>query len=293
MATRPWLDQIPSCPIRWNRLAGATRLRPRQIAALVLLIAAWQGPSASSGEPDRYAEIAAAHKVPGRLPSRSRTESTLHVDRAGFIWPVQGSVTSRFGPRGLWGWHRGVDIKAPHGAPIHAAAAGTVVFSGRQSSFGRVIKIAHANGLSTIYAHNSANFVKTGDRVRAGALIGFVGRTGHATANHLHFEVRRQGVANDPLPLLRRPEPGPTVATRRCARSDASATSQRRHDPIGPLKTRPEAEASRRPHSSTRTEGGFREKGKWQPPQPGRKEEDMRKMLAMRHVHHEALRSSP
>ena len=293
MATRQWLDQIPSCPIRWNRLAGATRLRPRPIAALVLVIAAWQGLSASSGEPDRQGAVVAAHADPGHLPSRSRTDLTLHVDRVGFIWPVQGSVTSRFGPRGLWGWHRGVDIKAPHGAPIHAAAAGTVMFSGRQSSYGRVIKIAHANGLSTIYAHNSANFVKTGDRVRAGALIGSVGRTGHATAHHLHFEVRRQGVAKNPLPLLRRPEPSPTVATHQRARSDASATSQRRHDPIGPSKIRTEAEASRRPHSSTRTEGGFREKGKWQQPQLGRKEEDMRKMLAVRHVHHEALRSSP
>jgi murein DD-endopeptidase MepM/ murein hydrolase activator NlpD len=102
-----------------------------------------------------------------------------------------------------------VDIKAPRGAPIHAAAAGTVVFSGRQSGYGRVIKIAHPNGLTTIYAHNSANFVKAGERVKGGALIGAVGRTGRATANHLHFEVRRRGVANDPLTLLRRPEPAP------------------------------------------------------------------------------------
>jgi len=247
VATRPWLDRIRSCPIRWTRLARATRPRPRQIAALVLLIAAWQGPSTSSGEPDRHTEVAAAaHGVPGRLPSRSRTEPTLHVDRAGFIWPVQGSVTSRFGPRGLWGRHRGVDIKAPHGAPIHAAATGTVVFSGRQSSYGRVIKIAHANGLSTIYAHNSANFVKTGDRVSAGARIGAVGRTGHATANHLHFEVRRQGVAKDPLPLLRRPESRPTVATSHGAPSDASAKSLGHHGPTRSSKIRTEPDTSRR-----------------------------------------------
>ena len=126
--------------------------------------------------------------------------------------PVQGSVISRFGPRGLRGWHRGVDIKAPRGAPIHAAAPGIVMFSRRSVAYGRVIKIAHANGLSTIYAHNSVNFVEAGDRVRAGALIGAVGRSGRATTNHLHFELRRRGVANDPLPLLRRRESGPTVA---------------------------------------------------------------------------------
>lgn len=82
-----------------------------------------------------------------------------------------------------------------------------VIFSGRQSSYGRVIKIAHPNGLTTIYAHNSANFVKVGDRVKGGALIAAVGRTGHATTNHLHFEVRRDDVAYDPLTLLHRSEP--------------------------------------------------------------------------------------
>jgi murein DD-endopeptidase MepM/ murein hydrolase activator NlpD len=203
LATRQWLDNIRSCPIRRGRLARAGHRRLRQTAALVLLIAAWQIPGVSSGESDRYA--AAAHGVQDRLASRSRTEHSPHVGRVSFAWPVQGSVTSRFGRRGLWGRHRGVDIKAPRGAPIHAAAAGTVIFSGRQSSYGRVIKIAHPNGLTTIYAHNSANFVKVGDRVKGGALIGAVGRTGHATTNHLHFEIHRQGVAHDPLPLLRHP----------------------------------------------------------------------------------------
>ena len=245
MATKDWLDQNRSCPIRWSRFARTACPWLRPIAVLVLLIAAWPVPTASSGEPDQYAAITPAHAIPGGLPNRSRTGLTLHVDRAGFIWPVKGSVTSRFGPRGLWGWHRGVDIKAPRGAPIHAAATGTVVFSGRQSSYGRVIKIAHANGLSTIYAHNSANFVRAGDRVRAGALIGAVGRSGRATTNHLHFEVRRRGVANDPLPLLRRPEPGPVVAVHHAAPSKASAKSSGRHSPKGSLNLWTEPETAR------------------------------------------------
>jgi len=218
MAIRRRLDQVGSCPIRLAPLARTPRPRPHQIAALVLLITAWQSPIASSGDPDRHSTLAATHGVPEGLPSHARTELTAHVNsRARFLWPVEGSVTSRFGRRGLWGWHRGVDIKAPRGAPIRAAAAGTVVFSGRQSSYGRVIKIAHSNGLSTIYAHNSANFVKAADRVRAGTLIGVVGRTGHATTDHVHFEVRRQGVANDPLPWLQRPAPHPTVAAHQSA----------------------------------------------------------------------------
>src|SRR5262249_56598326 len=91
------------------------------------------------------------------------------------------------------------------------AAAGTVVFSGRESSYGRMVKIVHSNGLSTIYAHNSANFVKSGDKVKTGTVIGAVGHTGHATTNHLHFEVRRQGVAKNPLPLLQN-KPATTIA---------------------------------------------------------------------------------
>jgi murein DD-endopeptidase MepM/ murein hydrolase activator NlpD len=125
---------------------------------------------------------------------------------------VRGSVISRFGSRRLSGWHRGVDIKAPGGTPIRAAAAGTVVLSGRQSSYGRMITIAHPNGLSTVYAHNSVNFVKAGDAVKTGTLIGTVGRSGRATTNHVHFEIRHQGVPKNPLPLLQRPQPAPMLA---------------------------------------------------------------------------------
>jgi murein DD-endopeptidase MepM/ murein hydrolase activator NlpD len=191
--------------IRTTPLAHSGRPRLRHTVAIVLLTLAWLIPGVSWGEPDRHAAVAPG--VPDRLENRPRMDRSAHGDRIGFAWPVEGSVVSRFGRRGLWGWHRGVDIKAPRGAPIHAAAAGIVVFSGRQSSYGRVIKIAHPNGLVTIYAHNSANFVKAGDRVKGGALIGAVGRTGHATTNHLHFEVRRQGVAHDPLTLLQRAAP--------------------------------------------------------------------------------------
>jgi murein DD-endopeptidase MepM/ murein hydrolase activator NlpD len=151
-------------------------------------------------------------------------------DREGFIWPVRGSVISRFGSRRFAGWHHGVDIKAPPGTPIRAAAPGTVTFSGRQSSYGRTIKIAHANGLSTVYAHNSANFVKAGDPVKAGTPIGAVGRTGRATTNHVHFEIRSKGVAKNPLPLLQRSQPGPMPAKPHEARAAAH------HQPSSEIK---------------------------------------------------------
>ena len=155
-----------------------------------------------------------APPVPGTTPS------SLQSEQPKLIWPVEGSVTSRFGQRRLFHRHHGVDIKAPKGTPVRAAAAGVVVFSGRQSSYGRVVKIRHPNGLSTTYAHNSANFVKVGERVKAGTLIGAVGRTGRATTNHLHFEVRQQGVARDPLPLLRLPRRPTMMASHDSASSD-------------------------------------------------------------------------
>src|SRR5262245_3665041 len=97
----------------------------------------------------------AAESAAGRLDG--------DADRARFIWPVRCALVARYGSRGRSGWHRGVDIKAPRGTPIRAVASGTVVFSGWQSSYGRMVKIAHEDGLSTVYAHNSANFVRTGD----------------------------------------------------------------------------------------------------------------------------------
>jgi murein DD-endopeptidase MepM/ murein hydrolase activator NlpD len=160
-------------------------------------------------QPHSAQRVLAAPAVSAGVPSASGAEVNAHADRTGFIWPVRGPVTSRFGSPRPFGWHRGVDIKAPAGTPIRAAAPGAVVFSGRQSSYGRMITIAHPNGLSTVYAHNSANFVKAGDPVKTGMVIGAVGRTGRATTNHLHFEIRRRDVAKNPLPLLQPPQPSP------------------------------------------------------------------------------------
>jgi Peptidase family M23 len=132
-------------------------------------------------------------------------QHTLRANR--FRWPVHGPVSSGFGRRGFGAWHSGVDIQAAHGQPIRAAAAGTVLFSGWQSSYGRVVKIAHAGGFTTVYAHNLKNSVKAGDRVQPGTVIGAVGQTGRATGDHLHFEVRREDRAQNPLPLLAGREP--------------------------------------------------------------------------------------
>jgi murein DD-endopeptidase MepM/ murein hydrolase activator NlpD len=118
-----------------------------------------------------------------------------------FTWPVEGPVTSVFGRR-HGGWHPGIDIKADLGTPVLAAAAGVVVTSGVEPRYGRVVKIEHDKGFVTVYAHNETNFVEVGDRVLAGAPVGTVGRTGRATAEHLHFEIRHEARVYNPLYLL-------------------------------------------------------------------------------------------
>jgi murein DD-endopeptidase MepM/ murein hydrolase activator NlpD len=122
-------------------------------------------------------------------------------ERIALVWPVEGPVISTFGQRSR-GWHAGIDITADMGSQIYAAAAGTVVYSGWIRAYGQVVKIEHRNGFITLYAHNQKNLVEVGEDVDAGQLIGTVGRSGHATGPHVHFEVRRDGKAYNPLHLL-------------------------------------------------------------------------------------------
>jgi murein DD-endopeptidase MepM/ murein hydrolase activator NlpD len=118
-----------------------------------------------------------------------------------FLWPAEGRVSSTFGRRNT-GWHRGVDIRAERGAPIMASAPGVVVASDVEPRYGRVIKIAHANRFMTVYAHNDKNLVQVGERVLAGQTIAVMGRTGRATADHVHFEIRHVGLVYNPLYML-------------------------------------------------------------------------------------------
>jgi murein DD-endopeptidase MepM/ murein hydrolase activator NlpD len=118
-----------------------------------------------------------------------------------FTWPVEGPVTSTFGRRRS-AWHRGIDIKAERGAVVFAAAAGIVVASGVEPRYGRVVKIEHERGFVTVYAHNEENLVQAGMQVSPGDPIATIGKTGRATAHHLHFEIRRNGAVYNPLYLL-------------------------------------------------------------------------------------------
>lgn len=118
------------------------------------------------------------------------------------IWPViGGTVTSGFGERGR-SFHDGVDITAPTGTPVLAAQDGEVVYSDFLRGYGNVIIVRHTEGLATVYAHNHANRVREGQRVRRGDVIASVGRSGRTTGANLHFEVRQDNVAHDPLYFL-------------------------------------------------------------------------------------------
>lgn len=152
------------------------------------------------------AELAAIARRASRVQtaSRSTTTSTATVDKAvsgGWTWPASGPVTSEFGYR--WGrMHQGIDIGAPSGAPIWAAAAGTVTYAGTMGGYGNIIMVDHGGGISTAYAHQTSFVVGVGARVAAGQQIGRVGSTGNSTGPHLHFEVRVNGAAQNPRSYL-------------------------------------------------------------------------------------------
>jgi murein DD-endopeptidase MepM/ murein hydrolase activator NlpD len=125
----------------------------------------------------------------------------------GYIWPAKGVLTSGYGWR--WGrMHKGVDIAAPIGTPIMAAAAGEVISAGWNSGgYGNLVKLKHANGSITLYAHNSRVLVRTGQKVEQGELIAEMGSTGFSTGPHLHFEVHPggQGAVNPMAYLPKKP----------------------------------------------------------------------------------------
>lgn len=118
-------------------------------------------------------------------------------------WPLdEGYISSEFGNQRTGHRHRGIDIRISPGTSIRAAAAGRVVFSGKMRGYGNVIFLDHGDGFETRYAHNRKNRVRKGDSVEVGSTIADVGSTGNASAPHLHFEVRKDGQAKNPLSFL-------------------------------------------------------------------------------------------
>ena len=116
------------------------------------------------------------------------------------IRPISGTITSRFGARSSIrsSAHTGLDISAPTGTPIKAAASGTVTFAGWKGSYGYMLVISHGSGVQTYYAHCNKLYASVGQTVSQGETIAAVGSTGNSTGPHLHLEVRVNGVAYNP-----------------------------------------------------------------------------------------------
>ncbi|HEY6101838.1 MAG TPA: peptidoglycan DD-metalloendopeptidase family protein [bacterium] len=128
----------------------------------------------------------------------TKASSTAVRIARGFLWPARGQLTSRFGWR-RWRHHDGIDIAAPYGSPIYAARPGRVIYAGWYFAYGRAVIVDHGDGLQTLYGHASELLVRTGETVNQGELIARVGSSGRATGPHVHFEVRVNGKAVNPM----------------------------------------------------------------------------------------------
>lgn len=165
-------------------------------AALEVLIREKQRAEAARRDEERRAALLAGRPAP---PS--------FAGPGAIGWPVSGTITSPFGMRfdpvqHRYQLHSGIDIAAPQGTTLSAAADGRVIFAGWYGGYGNAIVIDHGGGTSTLYGHCSQIFVGVGQDVQRGQAIGAVGMTGDATGPHVHFEVRRDGKPVDPLGYL-------------------------------------------------------------------------------------------
>ena len=192
------------------RTAEQRSVRDRLVASRDALVAARRDKQQSIAgiREDRagfVAEVESLQRESAALAARIRSAQSgsvgSGVSASGLIWPVHGPVTSTFGWR--WGrMHEGIDIAVPSGTPVVAAGSGTVISAGWLGGYGNLVVIDHGNGLATAYGHNSSLAVGVGQSVAQGQVIAYSGSTGHSTGPHVHFEVRVNGSAVDPLGYL-------------------------------------------------------------------------------------------
>ncbi len=153
----------------------------------------------------RAAQARAAAAAPAPSSAGGAAPQPAGPIRGGgtFIWPINGTITSQFCERRSYeACHPGMDIAAPEGTPIRAAAAGSVTIAGTEGGYGNYTCIQHAGSLSSCYGHQSSIGVSVGQHVTQGQVIGAVGSTGHSTGPHLHFEARINGSVVDPMNYL-------------------------------------------------------------------------------------------
>ena len=166
-----------------------------------------ESPKALAGKLDRLsAEATRQEQSLQELQAYFQDQKSLLASTPS-IWPARGWVTSDFGQRldpytADRVMHAGMDIAAPHGKDVFAPSDGTVVFAGLEGGYGNVIVIDHGYGIKTRYGHLAKILVKAGDRVKRGGLIAAVGNTGRSTGPHLHYEVRVNGIPQNPRKFI-------------------------------------------------------------------------------------------
>ena len=140
--------------------------------------------------------------TPEHAVSEAPSINELPQGEGVFIWPLSsGKLTSSFGPRGR-SFHDGIDIGAPPGTVVRAARDGNVIYSDTLRGYGNVVIVQHAGGYATVYAHNEENLVDAGSKVRQGQPVAKVGRSGRTSGPNLHFEIRKDNVARNPIYFL-------------------------------------------------------------------------------------------
>ena len=141
---------------------------------------------------------------PAPVPDPTRSRPSIGSSVADFLWPIEdGALMRPFGEQRRTHKHAGVDIRGSAGQPILAGRDGTVAFAGpTQSGYGSMVVLDHGDGVQSLYGHARKTLVKTGDIVRRGDTIALVGRTGNATTEHCHFEIRLSNRPVDPMPYF-------------------------------------------------------------------------------------------
>jgi murein DD-endopeptidase MepM/ murein hydrolase activator NlpD len=188
---------------RVNRLPSASHI----IVGETLRIPPAEGMSAFAQVPQTSAAKEWALFLGVQRHLARRTPTSVKPPR-GFSWPVEGQLSSPFGERGdvMGGggtrFHAGIDLRVPTGTPVLAAQDGIVVVAGDNGAYGKLVKLDHPHGYSTLYAHNSRVLVYVGQTVKAGQVICLSGSTGRSTGPHLHFEMHKDGLPVDPLAYL-------------------------------------------------------------------------------------------
>lgn len=188
----------PEALMAANGITDPTTLKVGQV--LVVPRAAASGSATKPASGSKTTVATTTPKGPAARPKPLRDREAT-ASKGQLEWPLRGVLYARFGKKGNER-HDGIDLAAPRGTPVRAAAPGIVLFAGQQPGYGHIVLIEHANGLITLYAHNATLTVKTGDVIKPRQQVATVGESGRTSGPHLHFEVRQEGFAVDPLLFL-------------------------------------------------------------------------------------------